>query len=120
VPRWADSFNEFSGGASVERKMRLRLGLLLFAVTGCASAPVRDDNLERIETAMAPEQGELPAALPMGEAPPLAAPDPYAPPLTYSRHGRMYRHLSGGQSDFYTGNVTVPAVISGTHPVWVQ
>jgi hypothetical protein len=90
--------------------------MLVLAVAGCATAPVHDDNLDRINKGMASEQADAPDGLPMGEAPPLAPPDPYSPYTSYTRRGRGYRHLTPYESDVYTGNVTVPNVVTGTTP----
>ncbi len=82
----------------------------MLVACGCATAPVRDTDAERIDTAMVAEQGEPPPALPMGEAPALAPTDETVPGQPAGPRGRLYRHLTRGQTDFYTGNVTVPNV----------
>ena len=95
--------------------MSVRLGVLFVSsfVVGCATAPVRDVNAERIDSAMAPEHGEPPEGISLGhDAPPLAAPWPAPQPLLrrgfgYGR-GRMISHTYPGHiPDVTVGNVTI-------------
>jgi len=94
--------------------MSVRLGVLVIAVSGCASVPVKDDSAARIEADMAAEKTALPEGLPMGEAPALAKPDPASMvPHAYVPRDRLHRHLTAFESDYYTGNVSVPSVTTG-------
>ena len=95
--------------------MSVRLGVLVLAVSGCAAAPLRDENAARIDAAMVPEQGELPAPIALGQdAPPLAAPWP-APARPIGRagfrfgRGRVISHTYPG----HIPDVTVGEVNCG-------
>jgi hypothetical protein len=117
--------------------MSVRLGVLFVfswvVATGCATAPVRDVNADRIDTAMAPEQGEPPEGIALGQdAPPLAAPWPAPTPIVRrpwgARWGRVINHLAPGEVPAVTvGNVNIgtptpavaPAITSYSGPAVV-
>lgn len=106
----------FPRGSIVERSMSVRWAVLLTAVSGCASAPVRDTNAERIDAAMAPEKHEMPEGLVMGDHPALAPSNPNERSYSMSRRGRIYRHSTPRDDDFWTRNVSVPPVTTGGNP----
>jgi len=82
--------------------MSIRLGVLLLVVSGCATAPVRDDDAERVEKSMAPEKpGDEPGGIAFDSksAPPLAKGAFSSPSVTTPLRGRGYRHSTPMSSD---------------------